>query len=94
MGVRRYGEGTPRDISIHFPSDNRLQLIFNDGSKRMLAQFHRRSLGLFSSKGSQPAYLEIVPGYESMVDLIFFTFIFVEKIRKDQERGMQNVKGD
>ncbi|KAF5345048.1 hypothetical protein D9758_010441 [Tetrapyrgos nigripes] len=60
----------------------------NDASKTPIAQFHRRRLGLFSKKA--PAYLEIYPQGEHMVDEIFTTFIYIEKIRKEKERAARN----
>lgn len=89
MDTRSLGAGgTPHQVMTHLPDyDNNTQLILNDGSKTLIARFHRRSLGLFGTKGPRPAYLEIVPGYESMADLIFFTFVYIEKIRKDKERA-------
>ncbi|KAK0451407.1 uncharacterized protein EV420DRAFT_1311985 [Desarmillaria tabescens] len=63
------------------------ELILNDGSKTLIARFHTRKLGVFSPANARPAYLEILPDGEHMVDVIFFTFIYIEKIRKEQERN-------
>ncbi|SJL09014.1 uncharacterized protein ARMOST_12390 [Armillaria ostoyae] len=66
------------------------KLVLNDGSETLIAKFHTRKYGLFSPAEARPAYLEILPEGEHMVDVIFFTFIYVEKIRKEEERAAQS----
>ncbi|KAK0421530.1 hypothetical protein EV421DRAFT_1727059 [Armillaria borealis] len=66
------------------------KLVLNDGSETLIAKFHTRNYGLFSPAKARPAYLEILPEGEHMVDVIFFTFIYVEKIRKEEERAAQS----
>ncbi|KAK0461634.1 uncharacterized protein EV420DRAFT_1304852 [Desarmillaria tabescens] len=63
------------------------ELILNDGSETLIARFYTRKLGVFSPANARPAYLEILPDGEHMVDVIFFTFIYIEKIRKEKERA-------
>ncbi|THU79388.1 hypothetical protein K435DRAFT_697847, partial [Dendrothele bispora CBS 962.96] len=60
----------------------------NDAMKTPVATFHRRKYGIFSK--SEPAYLEIHPAGEHMLDELFITFIFVERIRKEKERAAQS----
>ncbi|KAK0199691.1 hypothetical protein DFS33DRAFT_1387997 [Desarmillaria ectypa] len=66
------------------------KLVINDGSETLIAKFHTRKYGLFNPEGARPAYLEILPEGEHMADTIFFTFIYIEKIRKDKERASRH----
>ncbi|KAK0186379.1 hypothetical protein F5146DRAFT_1227035 [Armillaria mellea] len=66
------------------------KLVLNDKSETLIAKFHTRKFGLFSPGKARPAYLEILPEGEHMVDVIFFTFIYIEKIRKEKERAGQS----
>ena len=57
----------------------------NDGSNTIVSQSHRSDVGLIGG-GPRPAYLEIFPDFEDLVDVILVTYILVEKIRKDREK--------
>ncbi|KAK1229415.1 hypothetical protein PQX77_007535 [Marasmius sp. AFHP31] len=59
------------------------ELITNDGNKTTLAKSARKGFGLIGK--AHPGYLEIFPSGEHMVDEIFVTFIYVEKLRKNKE---------
>ncbi|KAG7441470.1 uncharacterized protein BT62DRAFT_936995 [Guyanagaster necrorhizus] len=63
------------------------QLVLNDGSETLIAKYHTRKCGLLSPGDARPAYLEICPGGEHMVDIIFFTFIYIEELREEKENG-------
>ncbi|PBK89659.1 hypothetical protein ARMGADRAFT_970088 [Armillaria gallica] len=66
------------------------KLVLNDGSETLIAKFHIRKYGVFNAAKARPAYLEILPEGEHMVDVIFFTFVYIEKIRKEKERAAQS----
>jgi len=61
------------------------KLVKNNSAKTPVAKFHRRNFGFWSKSKKSPAYLEIFPEGEHMVDEIFSTFIYIEKIRSEQE---------
>ncbi|KAK0186378.1 hypothetical protein F5146DRAFT_1161148 [Armillaria mellea] len=63
------------------------KLVLNDKSETLIAKYHTRKLGLFSPAKARPAYLEITPEGVHMVDDIFFTFIYIEKLRQEEERN-------
>ncbi|KAJ2913761.1 hypothetical protein MD484_g6646, partial [Candolleomyces efflorescens] len=65
---------------------NKPSLFLNDASKTPIAKFHRQHAG---SKDKEPvqASLEIYEEGLHMVDLIVVTFVYIEKMRKDRERG-------
>ncbi|KAK7442479.1 hypothetical protein VKT23_016076 [Stygiomarasmius scandens] len=63
----------------------------NDADKTPVACFHRRKLGIFSK--SEPAYLEIYPAGEHLVNEIFITFIYIERTRKKKERAARSRGG-
>jgi len=48
-----------------------------------LARPHRRSYGIIGSK--HDPYLEIHPDLGHMLDMVILTFIYVEKLRMDDE---------
>ncbi|KAF8802958.1 hypothetical protein BYT27DRAFT_7049005, partial [Phlegmacium glaucopus] len=60
------------------------KLYLKEGSKPLVASYHRRRLGIIGD--ARPASLEISPQGQHMVDLIVVTFIFVEKLRTDRKR--------
>ncbi|KAF9265950.1 hypothetical protein L218DRAFT_986112 [Marasmius fiardii PR-910] len=63
------------------------ELTLNNEEKTPVAKFHRKYITkCFIGKGT-PAYLEILPAGEHMVDEIFTTFIYIEKLRKEKERA-------
>ncbi|KAK0475747.1 hypothetical protein IW261DRAFT_455137 [Armillaria novae-zelandiae] len=72
---------------VIYHTDTGIKLFRNDGSDTPIAKWHIRNRGLFNPAKAKPAYLEIFPEGEHMVDDIFFTFIYVEKIRKENERA-------
>ncbi|ESK82737.1 hypothetical protein Moror_5671 [Moniliophthora roreri MCA 2997] len=57
------------------------KLVLNDGTETPVAKFHQSNMGLFEKK--RRGVLEIYPPGEHMVDLILVTFVYVEKIRRD-----------
>ncbi|KAK2460725.1 hypothetical protein APHAL10511_007195 [Amanita phalloides] len=61
------------------------ELVRNDTTRTPIARFHRRRLGLFRKQ--PPASLEILPEGMHMIDLIMVTFVFIQKIRNDNERA-------
>ncbi|KAG7086350.1 hypothetical protein E1B28_002311 [Marasmius oreades] len=65
------------------------ELALNNEEKTPVAKFNRRSIhkSLFGKPSSGSAYLEIFPAGEHMVDEIFVTFIYIEKLRKEKERA-------
>ncbi|KAG5642050.1 hypothetical protein DXG03_003749 [Asterophora parasitica] len=62
-------------------------LFTNDDAKTPIAAYHQKTYGFFSK--AHPASLEIFPGGEHMIKEILITFVYIEKIRKDKERGAQ-----
>ncbi|KAF8888278.1 hypothetical protein BD779DRAFT_1440034 [Infundibulicybe gibba] len=56
-------------------------LVTNDAEKKRVARFHPKHYII----NPRPASFEIYPGGEDIMDTIFITFIYVEKIRKDKE---------
>ncbi|KAJ3991801.1 hypothetical protein F5050DRAFT_1580780 [Lentinula boryana] len=62
------------------------QLISNNTSKTLIATFHQERLFLKPNR----AYLEILPPGQHMVDEIFVTFMYVERLRKAKERSIRN----
>ncbi len=75
---------------VIFHTDIEIKLVLNDGSETLIAKFHIRNYGVFNRAKARPAYLEILPEGEHMVDVIFFTFVYIEKIRKEKERAAQS----
>lgn len=67
------------------------QLVTNDGSKTPIAYFHQKRYGVFGKK--RPAFLEITPAGGHMIDVIVYTFVYIEKIRKDKERAARSNGG-
>ena len=63
-------------------------LILFDGSKTPVAKSHRSNAGVVGSR--RQARLEIFPGFDHLIDVILITYIFIEKLRKDQERGVES----
>ncbi|KAJ3837537.1 hypothetical protein EV361DRAFT_802554 [Lentinula raphanica] len=62
------------------------QLVLNDHPDTLIATFHQERLFAKQNK----AYLEIFPLGQHMVDEIFVTFIYVERLRKAKERSVRN----
>ncbi|KAJ8502478.1 hypothetical protein ONZ45_g11717 [Pleurotus djamor] len=63
-------------------------LVRNDASDTVIAKYHFRSYGIVGSK--HPAYLEIFPEGQHMMDLIVITFVYVEaRRRQDQEAAVE-----
>lgn len=61
------------------------QLILDDGSKTPVAEGHRSNTGALGKP--RPARLEIFSGFEHLADIILIGFVYVEKLRKDNETG-------
>ncbi|KAF8552771.1 hypothetical protein OG21DRAFT_1511100 [Imleria badia] len=59
----------------------------DDESTTEVARYHRGSLGIIGSK-KKPC-LEVDPEVVHMLDLIILTFVYVEKLRIDREKGAQ-----
>jgi hypothetical protein len=62
-----------------------LKLDLNDGSKTRVAKGHRSNIGIIGKP--RQARLEILPGFDHLADIIVITYIYMEKLRKDQERS-------
>ncbi|KAG7086972.1 hypothetical protein E1B28_002888 [Marasmius oreades] len=59
------------------------ELAVNNEGKTPVAKFNHKSI-----RGKRPSgYLEIFPAGEHMVDELFTTFIYIEKLRKEKERA-------
>ncbi|KAF8888277.1 hypothetical protein BD779DRAFT_1611346 [Infundibulicybe gibba] len=58
-------------------------LVSNDKVGKHVARFHLKHYII----NRRPASLEIYPGGEGIMDTIFITFIYFEKIRKDAENA-------
>lgn len=56
-----------------------------DDDETVIARFLDRTLGVIGP--ARQASLEIFPAGEEIMDYIFVTFIFVEKIRRDRKKG-------
>ncbi|KAG2041938.1 hypothetical protein BDR03DRAFT_1089127 [Suillus americanus] len=55
----------------------------DDASRTEVARFHRSTLGIVGKK--RKAMLEVSPEVAHMMDTIIMTFIYVERLREDQE---------
>ncbi|KAJ3869905.1 hypothetical protein EV359DRAFT_59510 [Lentinula novae-zelandiae] len=62
------------------------QLVLNDASKMLVATFHQERL--FSKNNT--AHLEIFPPGQHMIDEIFVTFTYIERLRRAKERSAKN----
>ncbi|KAG1836859.1 hypothetical protein F4604DRAFT_1660508 [Suillus subluteus] len=60
----------------------------DDASRTEVARFHRVTLGIIGRK--RETMLEVSPEVAHMMDTIIMTFIYVEKLRKDQEEASGN----
>ncbi len=67
----------------------RKQLVTNDASQRPIAVYHRKHHGYFHPK--REAFLEVLPQAEHMLDIVLITYVFVEKIRKENEEAAATV---
>ncbi|KAG2034539.1 hypothetical protein BDR03DRAFT_597125 [Suillus americanus] len=65
-----------------------LALSRDDASRTEVARFHRANLGIVGRK--RKAMLEVSPEVAHMMDTVIMTFIYVEKLRKDNERASRN----
>jgi hypothetical protein len=79
-----YSVSTGRRLSNGIDGTRKFKLVFDDGSKTPVARSHRRNARILG-KPCQ-ARLEILPGYEHLVDILLVTFIYLEKLRKQKER--------
>jgi hypothetical protein len=55
----------------------------NDSIDTPVARYHCNSLGILSP--THAAYLEVFPAGEHIVDLIVVTFIYIERLRQEEE---------
>ncbi|KIJ92577.1 hypothetical protein K443DRAFT_113354 [Laccaria amethystina LaAM-08-1] len=65
-------------LGVHVP-----ELCLNDSIDTPVARYHRSSLGILSP--AHAAYLEVFPIGEHMVDLIVVTFVYIERLRQEEE---------
>ncbi|KAF8546568.1 hypothetical protein OG21DRAFT_1473039 [Imleria badia] len=63
----------------------------NDETREELARYHRATLGILGPK--QRPYLEIHPDVWHMLDMIVVTFVYIEKLHMDKDRGAQRNSG-
>lgn len=56
-----------------------------------VARQHRATLGILGPR--QNAYLDVNPDMWHMLDMIVVTFVYVEKLHMDKERGAQRNSG-
>ncbi|KAF8901950.1 hypothetical protein CPB85DRAFT_106618 [Mucidula mucida] len=68
---------------------NDSKLVTNDASQRPIAVYHRKHHGYFHPK--REAFLEVLPQAEHMLDIVLITYVFVEKIRKENEEAAATV---
>ena len=59
------------------------QIATDDETGQEVARSHRRSYGIIGSK--QDPYLEIHPDLAHILDTVILTFIYVEKLRMDED---------
>ncbi|KAL0570908.1 hypothetical protein V5O48_011048 [Marasmius crinis-equi] len=64
------------------------ELITNDENKIKVAKFTQKGLGIIGK--SHPGFLEIFPAGEHMVDEIFMTFVYIERLRKEKENASKS----
>ncbi|KAL0577675.1 hypothetical protein V5O48_004323 [Marasmius crinis-equi] len=69
------------------------ELVRNNEAKTPVAIFHPKSFKSLFTKNCVPAHLEIFPDGEHMVDEIFTTFVYIEKLRKEKERAARHRGG-
>jgi len=55
------------------------KLYLKDDPRPLVASYHTRNLGIIGE--ARPSSFEVYPGGQHMVDLIFVTFLFVERVR-------------
>jgi len=61
------------------------EFVCDDGEEAVLAKFLDKTLGIIGP--ACPASLEIFPAGEEIMDYIFVTFLYVEKVRRDRKKG-------
>ncbi|KAI6017392.1 hypothetical protein PISMIDRAFT_414729 [Pisolithus microcarpus 441] len=59
--------------------------LSRDGERQELARSHRRNLGIIGAR--RDPYLEVNEELEHMLDVVVLTFIYVEKLRMDDEEA-------
>jgi len=74
--------GVNYEWNLGFTGLSSPKLLLDDGSKTVIAKFHRKNKVFNKRK----AYLEITPRGMEILDDIILTFILVEKQRRDKER--------
>ncbi|KAF8652777.1 hypothetical protein AX16_004169 [Volvariella volvacea WC 439] len=58
------------------------KLVVNDSTQAVVAKFHEKLFN-FINHSRETTYLEITPLGEHMVDIILVTFLYIEKLRQD-----------
>jgi len=64
---------------------NACNLYLKDDSRPLVASYHPRTYGIIGE--ARPSSFEIHPEGQHMVDLIFVTFIFVERLRIQRKKA-------
>ncbi|KAG2365620.1 hypothetical protein BDR07DRAFT_1398217 [Suillus spraguei] len=76
--------GRTRWTALSLDLETSVVVLSRDDSSRMqVARFHRATLGIIGK--SRKAMLEVSPEVAHMMDTVIMTFIYVEKLRRDQE---------
>ncbi|TFK20907.1 hypothetical protein FA15DRAFT_673096 [Coprinopsis marcescibilis] len=65
------------------------ELVLNDGSDTLVAKFHRKRYKVLWMGESRPASFDILPAGEHMVDLIMFTYAYVERKREQYQEAQR-----
>ncbi|KAI0044129.1 hypothetical protein FA95DRAFT_301981 [Auriscalpium vulgare] len=68
---------------------NSCKLEVDDGTKTVVARFHRSSLGIIGKK--HRVYLEVTQEVMPIIDEVIMTFIWVEKRREEGEAASQQM---
>jgi len=63
------------------------ELILNDATEAVIASYRRKTLLDMFSKPSKAA-IEVLPAFEDMLDEIMVTFVYMERLREMDERGL------
>ncbi|EAU80768.1 hypothetical protein CC1G_04878 [Coprinopsis cinerea okayama7 len=68
---------------------DRSELCLNDASKTLMGKYHRKKYGIFHDKS--PAYFEIQPSAEGIVDVVVLTYVYMECLRqKKSDEDLDN----
>ncbi|KAG1756307.1 uncharacterized protein EDB91DRAFT_1076368 [Suillus paluster] len=89
MGRKRVFIG-PDGRSYRWDLQDKVVVLFlDDGSQTEVARYHRATLGIIGKK--RKATLEVSPAVAHMMDTVIMTFIYVEKLRMDDEQATRNI---